>query len=257
MVVPATQRVLGQGEVAPGIGISRRPLVAAAAARFVATVRSVPGVDLGQLVVQHGDIALPARPVLSGGTAVAGAEVTVAADLPAELLGPAGPPAVSPLVLRAPGADASNVPIVGAYLEIVPLPGTDPPAGPQGALSPRPLPSTALPRPSARLLDSESREVTTAVRGTRLLVEVTIDGLGGQLDGAELAGVAGFQLWVDRRLFAGVPTAADGPGVAGVYRVALSTRALAAGAHVVELRLIAVDPRVEPVSVLASWRLTP
>ncbi|HEU4349411.1 MAG TPA: hypothetical protein VFR35_16670, partial [Actinoplanes sp.] len=185
--------------------------------------------------------------------------VTVAADLPAALLGPDGPPAVSPLVLRAPGADTASVPVIGSYLEIVPLPGAggrvDVPQATPGPRQPRRPPPAALPRASVRLLDTESRDVTTPAVGARLLVEVSLDGVGGQIDGAALAGVAGFQLWVDNRQVAGVPTAVDGPGIAGVYRLGLSTRSLARGAHFLELRLIGVDPSLKPVSVLASWQL--
>ena len=255
-VVPATQRVLGLHEDAPGIGISRRQLAAAARARLVATVSVQPGVDLGGLVLQHGEVALPARPVLPSVPSGAGAQVTVAAELPAELLGPGGPPAVSPLVLRAPGADTRTVPVTGSYLEIVPLPGEDPPLpGRAGSQSPRRPDPAALPRPSVRLLDTESREVGTAVPGARLVVEVTLDGLAGQLDGVELAGVAGFQLWMDNRQVAGVPTARDGPGVGGSYRIAVSTRSLRPGAHFVELRLLGVDPALTR-SVLASWQIS-
>jgi hypothetical protein len=256
-VVPATQRVLGTHEEAPGIGISRRELASASSARLVATVTVVPGVDLGGLVLQHGDAVVPARPVLASVPQPAGAEVTVAADLPAELLGPEGPAAVSPLVLRAPGADTASMPVIGSYLEIVPRLGVDvPPQVTTGARASRSPPPTALPHPTVRLLDTEARVVTTATAGARLVVEVALDGVGGQLDGAALAGVAGFQLWMDNRQVAGLPTAVDGPGVAGVYRLALSTRALNKGAHFVELRLIAVDPALTPVSVLASWQLS-
>jgi hypothetical protein len=256
-IVPATQRVLGLHEVAPGIGISRRQLETAAAARLVATVIVVPGVDLGGLLLQHGDVSVPVGPVLPDPPAGAGAQATVAADLPAGLLGPDGPAAVSPLVLRAPGADTATVPVTGSYLEIVPRPWQDvpPPGGGSAGQTPRRPDATALPRPSVRLLDTESREVSSAVPGARLIVEVTLDGLGGQLDGTVLAGAAGFQLWLDNRQIAGVPTAGDGPGTGGVYRLAVSTRSLRPGAHFVELRLLGVDPALTR-SVLASWQLS-
>lgn len=256
-VVPATQRVLGMHEDAPGIGISRQQLASAAAARLVATVTVVPGVDLHGLELQHGDAAIPARPLLSSIPSRPGAAVTVAADLPPEQLGPDGPAAVSPFVLRAPGADTATVAVIGSYLEIVPRPDVDvPPQATTGVRAAWQPPPTALPRPSLRLLDTSSHEVTTPLAGSRLVVEVSLDGIGGQLDGNELAGVAGFQLWMDNRQIAGMPTADDGPGVAGVYRLVLSTRSLNRGAHFVELRLIGVDPALKPVSVLASWQLS-
>jgi hypothetical protein len=253
-VVPSTQRVLGLGEQAPGIGISREQLATAASARLVATVSRRPSVDLTALVLQQGTEVVPARPVLPSIPDAPGAEVTVAADLPPELLGPSGPGAVSPLVLRAPGAESTAVPIEGSYLDIVPLPGLGVPPT-VGSRPPRQVDPVAPPRPSLRVLDSASHQVSTATPGSRLLVEVTLDGVGGQLDGAELAGVAGFQLWMDNRQVAGVPTAIDGPGVGGTYRVAVSTRSLQPGGHFIELRLLPTDPTVKPLSVLAAYQL--
>lgn len=253
-IVPSTQRVLGLDEQAPGIGISREQLATAASARLVATVSKRPNMDFGRLVLQQGSAVVPAHPVLPAIPTAAVAEVTVAADLPAELLGPGGPGAISPLVLRAPGAEIVPVPITGSYLEIVPLAGLGvPPTA--GSRPPRPVVPVAPPRPDIRLMDNASGPVTTIAPGSRLLIEVTLDGFGGQLDGRELAGVAGFELWIDNRQVAGVPTALNGPAAAGSYLVAVSTRTMTRGSHFVELRLIPADPTIKRLSELATWQL--
>ncbi len=250
--VPATQRVLGTAEQAPGIGISRERLAGARSARLVATVRTAPGVDLGGLVLQHGEAQSPALPVASVPT-VPGAEVTVVADLQPQVLGSDGPAAVSPLVLRAPGAESTVVPITDSYLDIVPLTERDLPSDDGRGQRMGQPPATALPRPALAVLDSNSNEVTTVPAGARVVVEVNLDGLAGQLGGVRLTGVAGFQLWLSGRLIAGVPTAIDGAGVGGVYRVAVSTGSLPPGRQSLELRLIASDPTISPASVLSSW----
>lgn len=251
-VVLATQRVLGTGELAPGIGISRDRLTGARSARLFATVRTAPGVDLGGLLLQQGDTLVPARPVSAVPTA-AGADVTVVSDLLPQLLGPDGPPAISPLVLRAPGAENTVVSITDSYLDIVPLsgmpsttPGSPGPSGPS-------RPDASLPRPALTVLDTNSREVDTVPAGARVVVQVDLDGLAGQLGAARLAGIAGFQLWLSGRLVASVPTAVDGAGVGGSYRVALSTETLQPGRQSIELRVIASDAAVSPASVLSSW----
>jgi len=251
-VVLATQRVLGTAEPAPGIGISRERLAGARSARLVATVRTAPGVDLGGLTLQQGDGQSPARPLVTVPGAP-GADVTVVADLLPQVLGPDGPAAVSPLVLRAPGAESTVVPITDSYLDIVPLSDKDLPsdAGP-GQRVGRP-PETALPPLGLTILDSDSREVSTVAAGSRVVVEVELDGIAGQLDGERLAGIAGFQLWLSGRLIAGVPTAIDGAGVGGVFRIAVSTGALPPGRQSLELRLIADDPTISPSSALTSW----
>ncbi|HEY0641300.1 MAG TPA: hypothetical protein VGD67_27035, partial [Pseudonocardiaceae bacterium] len=153
------------------------------------------------------------------------------------------------------GAGTTMVPVGEAYLEVTPSSAGDgpPPAGPGRRV--RPLPEAALPRATVRLLDTESRVVRTVSPGSRAVVEVSLDGLGGQLAGTRLAGVAGFQLWLGGRQVAGVPTAVLGPGVGGVYQVGLSTRSLRPGRQSVELRVFSAEPGVAPLSVLTSWQL--
>lgn len=251
-VVAATQRLLGVDEDAPGIGISGEPLRKAAGARLLATVTLIPGVDLNNVTVQYGNTILPAKPLLAVPSRT-GSLVTVAADLPAQLLGPAGAASVSPLVLRAPGAESAMVPITGSYLEITPLPAVrlSLPASAPG--SDRPRGPDALPAPTVRLLDSAENLTTTTAPGARLLVDLDLDSIGAQIESGGLAGVAGIELWMDNRRIAGLPTALDGPGVGGEYSLAVSTRRLAPGPHFLELRVIPADRDVKRVSRLASF----
>lgn len=251
-VVPATQRVLGPVEDAPGIGISGEPLRKAASARLLATVTRLPGVDLNNVTVQYGQVSVPARPVLSVPSRT-GSLVTVAADLPPDLLGPGGPASVSPLVFRAPGAGSAMVPIAGSYLDIVPLPDarlTLP--APFGGSDRPPIPD-GLPVPIVQLLDSAENPTTTTPPGSRLLVDIRLDRIAGQLESGSLAGIAGFELWMDNRRIAGLPTGIDGPGVGGQYSLAVSTRRLAPGPHSMELRVIPADPAHKPASRLTSF----
>jgi hypothetical protein len=254
-IVAATQRVLGPDEDAPGIGISAEPLRKAAAARLVATVTLIPGVDLDNVILQCGAAMLPARPLLAVPSRT-GSLVTVAADLPPDLLGPAAPPSVSPLVLRAPGADGAMVPIVSSYLEIAPLPTASIALPtPAGAADRPPVPD-GLPAPAVRLLDSAENLTSTVTAGSRLLVDIDLDRVGGQLESGHLAGVAGFELWMDNRRIAGIPTAIDGPGVGGQYSLAVATRRLQPGPHFLELRVIPTSPDTKRVSRLASFTVT-
>jgi hypothetical protein len=250
-VIPATQRLLGPTENAPGIGISGQPLTKAATARFVTSVTLAPGVDLDRVAVQLGTETIPARPVLPV-PARTGSIVTLVADLPPQLLGPAAPQPVSPLVLRAPGAESAEAPIFGSYLEIQPIPGTQPhllaPIGDR----PRPAIPDAMPSPTVRLLDDAGKQVTTTAFGSRVLVDVDLDRIGAQLESGGLAGIAGFELWLDNRRIAGLPTAIDGPGVGGRYAVSVSTSRLVPGTHLFELRVIPSDPSRNRASRLTS-----
>lgn len=254
-VVPATQRLLGPAEDAPGIGFSREPLRQAASARFVASVTITHGVDLDHAVVQLGDLVVPARPVLPAPDRT-GSIVTLAADVPPGLLGPAAPTSISPLVLRAPGADAVMAPVFGGYLEIRPLPGALPrlPAPSAGLV--RPAVTDAMPSPTVRLLDNDENLVTTAAPGSRFLVDVDLDQVGGQLDSGGIAGIAGIEVWMDNRRIAAIPTAADGPGLGGRYTMSVSTRRLEPGPHFIELRVVPIEPDRRRASRLASFTIS-
>jgi hypothetical protein len=251
-VFAATQRLLGPAEDAPGIGISGRSLTKAASARFVTGVTLTPGVDLDRVTVQLGTTTtVPARPILAV-PARTGSIVTLVADLPPQLLGPAAPQPVSPFVLRAPGAESAQAPISGSYLEIQPLPGTQPDLQvPTGNL-PQPPAADAMPSPTVRLLDDAGSPVAVAAPGSRVLVDVDLDRIGGQLRSGWLAGITGFELWLDNRRIAGVPTAFDGPGLGGRYAVSISTKRLEPGPHVFELRVIPSDPDRPHASRLTS-----
>ncbi|NKE56997.1 hypothetical protein FXN61_09165 [Lentzea sp. PSKA42] len=97
-IVAGTLRVLEPDEEAPGIGVARAPLRGAPSARLRATVRIGDGGDPNGLVAQLGSARLPLRPVVSGWSAAEGSELTVTGDVPAELLGSAGPDALSCLL---------------------------------------------------------------------------------------------------------------------------------------------------------------
>ncbi|GAA4294551.1 hypothetical protein ACFQV2_40015 [Actinokineospora soli] len=75
------------------------------------------------------------------------------------------------------------------------------------------------------------------------MLELTLDGLGGQQLGGDLAGLAGVEVRLDRTRLAGIPTVVDGPGIGGSWRIAIDTTGLAPGRHTVEVRAVGVDAR--------------
>ncbi|GAA2665074.1 MULTISPECIES: hypothetical protein [Actinosynnema] len=133
------------------------------------------------------------------------------------------------------------------------------PGGPVPAatgLEPGP-PETALPRPTARVLDASGAPLPSGApvpRG-RVVVELVLVGAPAQHG---LAGLAGFGLWMDGTRIASVPTALGGPAVAGSYRVAVNTGSLpggplAEGPHMVEARLFGTSGSTRPTSAFASF----
>ncbi|MCP2164455.1 hypothetical protein LX83_001295 [Goodfellowiella coeruleoviolacea] len=216
------------------------------------------------LSVQVGAVVLPLRPAVEGTAWThTGIRHPMVADLPAEALvvGPDYTLAVT--LLNPPPADPAAgqaVRAVHADLELIAEPaGTPKLTSPDGgtaelpappdttAPSPTPVPAQ-LPKPSARLLDAAGQPFQagrTLPRG-RLVLEVTLSGTAGQLAGTHLAGVAGFGVRLDDAPIATVPTAVDGPGVGGQWRVAFTSQPLAAGPHTIEVRAIGVDGNYLP-----------
>ncbi|GLZ36728.1 hypothetical protein Acsp05_03530 [Actinokineospora sp. NBRC 105648] len=221
----ATRQVLEPSAVAPSAGIVRRPLTGATAARVVITMATSPGMDLEAVRVQLGTDLLVARQAVPGAVGV----VTVLADIPAGLLGPSGPESLTPFVVRAPGAGAGAL-VQESYLEITSGGAVD--VRPSGAARTRPE-ADALPVATTSLSDSSGAPRLTA--GARLVLTVTLNGTAAQWDTGGLEGVQGFQVWLDGRLAAGLPTA----GAAG-GRYTFGLGALPMGPHAAETRVFGV-----------------
>jgi hypothetical protein len=234
-LVPATLRALAPGEAAPGIGISRKPLVGTVSARYIATVKAGDGLNVGGLAVQLGDATYPLVQAVPG-PVPAGSVTTVYADLPAALLGLAGPEQLSPYVLRSSGGEAT---IVESYLEIhhtSPVPG----------IAPADLPAAPADVQLPRIVVGESQD------SGRVVLDVFLDGRYSK----EVAGVAGFEVWLDGKLVCGQPTDSGGVGLGGRYTVVFSAGSLARGAHSFDVRLYPADGGVLPTSVLKDVTVT-
>ncbi|MGZ3143317.1 hypothetical protein ACVDFE_15245 [Lentzea chajnantorensis] len=218
-VVAGTLRVLEPEEEAPGIGVARTPLRNAPSARLRATVRLGDGGDVNGLVAQLGTARIPLRPQTEGWSAAQDSEVTVAGDVPAELLGPETG-ALSPFVLRMPGASQAQV--LESYLEV---PGETRARLPN---APGPLP------PAVPVMTAEFAAVTP----NEATLVVTLDGSATP----SVAPVAGFEVYVDRHHAATVATPG---GVGGRHELLLALKS----SHDVEVRLRPEDPGRQADSV--------
>ncbi|MDQ3405229.1 MAG: fibronectin type III domain-containing protein [Actinomycetota bacterium] len=234
-VSPATRQVLGFDDPAPSSGTPRQPLINAIAARMVVTMTVPAGVDTTAIRVQLGSELLPAPLAVPGGSTV-----TAIAELPPSLLGSDGPDSLSPFVVRAPGAGAI---VVESYLEIAPGPVDAPRTITQSQIGRPPPTVDALPAAAVDIGDSAGTPLSTPTVSPegRLIALVTLNGSGAQWDTGSVAGVQGFQLWLDGRIAAGVPTSTDGPSAGGRYSISLALNRLTPGVHVLELRVFGMD----------------
>ncbi|PRY42324.1 hypothetical protein CLV43_104154 [Umezawaea tangerina] len=250
---PATQEVLDLQDPAPGIGVSRAPLRGATAARMRTTVAFAGPADPSGLVVQLGDRRIPAvatasAPVVDG-VARLGAAVTVVAEVPPDLLTADGPDSLTPFVLRMPGAHDAKGTVRSSYLEIDSTVDASP--GPRATPS-APARVDELPPGTVEVRDQDDRPVAldTPLGARRVVLAIAVDGIAAEGATGSVAGVAGFQLRIDGRLAASVPTAREGPGVGGEYTVGVELGRLPTGKHTIELRVLPVDPAVAQRSTL-------
>ncbi|GGN14173.1 hypothetical protein GCM10011609_63440 [Lentzea pudingi] len=220
-VVAGTLRVLEPDEEAPSIGIARAPLRAAPSARLRTTVRFGDGGDPNGLVAELGPAKVPLRPEVSGWSTAEDSELTLVGDLPAELLGEAGTHALTPFVLRMPGASQAQV--LESYLEI---PGQSPAKLENAPAEPPPV----LPVMTAEFTAKGPNDVTLVV---------TLDAAHAR----SVAPIAGFEVYVDSSLAATVPMPG---GVGGRHELLIELK----GSHNVEVRLRPEDPGRQTDSVL-------
>jgi hypothetical protein len=224
-LVPGTLRVLEPEEEAPGIGIARAPLRAAPSARLRTTVRFGDGGDPNGLVAQLGPAKLPLRPAVSGWSSAQDSELTLVGDVPAELLGEAGTDALTPFVLRMPGASQAQV--LESYLEV---PGRSPVKLENAPDEPAPV----LPVMTAEFAATGPNDATLVI---------TLDASSAR----SVAPIAGFEVYVDSSLAATVPMPG---GIGGRHELRLSLK----GSHNVEVRLRPEDPGRQTDSVLLELR---
>jgi hypothetical protein len=232
---PATQRILALDEPAPQVGMSRAPLASAASARLVTTLSTTAGLDPHAVFVQFGELRVPARPATPTPSATPAAAVTVIADVPAEFLGPDGPPSVTPLVLRA--ASGRGVQLVESYLEVTPGPGWVPPSAAPPERLPKPK-DDLLPAIEPRLTNSAGEPLPDdpiPARG-QVILTVALTAAATQWDTGAVAGVQGVQVRLDGTLVAGIPTDEEGPAVGGEYAMSIALAGLTAGRHALEIR---------------------
>lgn len=236
-VALATRQVLTPDAPAPSFGMSRKLLADALSARVVVTMTVSGSMDAAAATIQLGADVLPAPLAVPGPPRSAGSTVTVIAEVPQALLGADGD-ALTPFTVRAPGADAGAV-VQESYLELS-LAAPPRPTAPKGADR---AGRDALPTVSVELGDSAGVVLptpTVAPQG-RLVVTVRLEGARSQWDTGAVAGVQGFQLWVDGRMVAGVPTSLGGASPGGNYSIPLTLNGFTSGKHVLEVRVIGVD----------------
>jgi hypothetical protein len=131
-------------------------------------------------------------------------------------------------------------------------PATDPPGPPPTGERHR------LAHLSAEVLNAAGERLVAGepVPHGRAVLDVRLDGLAGQRETGQLAGIAGIEVRLDNQLVAGLPTVTDGPALAGRYQFGLAASRLPPGAHVIEVRVLGAAAGTRPRGLWLSFQVS-
>ena len=76
---------------------------------------------------------------------------------------------------------------------------------------------------------------------------------GGERLNGQVAGLAGFDVWLDGTKLATVPTTAGGPGVAGQWQIALDTGTMPPGQHTIDMHGFSTDNAIASVAAAVTF----
>jgi hypothetical protein len=80
-----------------------------------------------------------------------------------------------------------------------------------------------------------------------------MDGPGGERLNGQIAGLAGFDVWLDGTKLATVPTTVGGPGIAGEWQIALGTATMTPGQHTIDMHGFSTNSSVASVSSAVTF----
>jgi hypothetical protein len=202
---------------------------------------------------------VPLHPAVPGGAPAGGPYCPYVAELGPDLLDRLrGGRLTTPIIRSVERAGLSVFGVLEVtYPPEVPVtrrPATDPPGPPPDGEQHR------LAHLSAELRNAAGQRLVEGnpVPPGRVVLAVSLDGLAGQRETGELAGIAGIEVRLDGKLIAGLPTTTtDGPAAAGDYQFGLSVSRLSAGSHVLELRVLGAQSGTRPRGLWVSFQVAP
>ncbi|MBP2327795.1 hypothetical protein JOF56_008180 [Kibdelosporangium banguiense] len=213
------------------------------------TVRTTVREPMMPFTVEIAGRVFPARPAVDGHAFAPTFRFPIVADLPADALVLSDDRRELRLTVR--GANPAISPVVQhAEVELIPDPaGRQSPDQAQPTDEPAERPRLIVAALSTTFLDAAGHKIENnqLASRARVVVEVTATGTAMQ------AGLAGIEIFVDTQRIAGIPTAADGPGIAGQWRIALNSGAFAPGPHKLEVKAFSTDPNAAPGYTTTTW----
>jgi hypothetical protein len=195
----------------------------------------------------------PTEPAIPGTPLLSAVRYSLIAQLPPDVLVPEAGAVPVTVLTNLPTTGQANFEVLAADLELTPAPGTKPPV-PQPIAAAPPLPG-ALAIPTVTLFDAGGLPLPAnqPLPAGRVVLNVMLDGPGGERLNGQIAGLAGFDVWLDGTKLATVPTTANGPGIAGEWQIALDTGTMPAGQHTIDMHGFSTDRAIASVSTAVTF----
>jgi hypothetical protein len=204
--------------------------------------------------LQVGDTRYRASPAVPGTPLVAGIRYGLVTRLPASALAGHASLRVG-LVVDAPVSFPAGFTLLSADLDVTP-------SGSRQARGTPVMAPSVTPRPrladlAVQVLDASGNPPGPGNRlpRGRALLDVTMNGVTTEQAAGQVAGLAGFEISLDGTKIVAVPTAVNGPGVDGEWRIAFSTRGLRPGPHSVDVRAYGSPPGTPFAEAFANFQL--
>ena len=194
----------------------------------------------------------PARPAIAGTPLLSAVRYPMIADLPPDVLVPQAGAIPVVVLTNLPITGPANFEVLTGDVELALSPGTKPTV-------PRPIRAAAVPPalavPTVTLLDAGGLPLPAnqPLPGGRVVLSLAMDGPGGERLNGQVAGLAGFDVWLDGTKLATVPTTAGGPGVAGQWQIALDTGTMPPGQHTIDMHGYSTDNGIDSVSAAVTF----
>lgn len=195
----------------------------------------------------------PTQPAIPGTPLLSAVRYPLIAQLPPDVLVPQVGAIPVTVLTNLPTTGQTNFEVLAADLELTLAPGTQP-TTPQPTEAVAPLPS-ALGAPAVTLLDAGGLPLPAnqPLPAGRVVLDVVMDGPGGERLNGQIAGLAGFDVWLDGTKLATVPTTAGGPGIAGEWQIALGTGTMTPGQHTIDMHGYSTNSAVASVSSAVTF----
>lgn len=210
-----------------------------------------------RLAVRVGGTTFAANPAVPGTPLLSQVRYPLVARIPASVLRGVRSLPIT-LVLDAPQSYEVEVGLVAAELDVTPGPGMDTPIGSTAAPSLTVAPQLAM--LTAQVFDASGDPLPQGAslpRG-RAVLDVGMDAVVTQRSTGQqavLAGVAGFEVWLDGVELVAVPTTTGGPAVGGDWRIAFDPSHGTPGTHTIDVRGYSTEHGVDFTETFASYEL--